>query len=1389
MKSFRPLAVMLGLAALFTPLLLFSEGTPQLAPNGSIDINGNTTNDVAALHIDNDQFNNFASFDNVDVNSRLHIHITDPSTECIYLGFSFGHLNNTSPNPTRQNFEYRIKDPAGNIVFGPKTINSHEAHIQNWQQAVNGPEQLNGAGGYVADLISSADLQSKNWNDKGDYYLEFRNLSTNSPLLIDYWDISVADCSGMNPVEKPGRVWSYNWSLFAINDFGFPNRPFNGAFYVCAPDPVDPDAAFITQIDFNGSGFRPAAFNVAFNSFGTANTGDINNDRRSVENMNLTQPEYAIFLNDPLDICRTAQGGSIDIIGISACDNTDYCIKFISTRSGQIDLLLDFDGRDNIFTPNSRDVMLTAFVRPGEVRKELCLDWDGRDGLGDAVFQSAGTEIPVTLSFAQGIYHFPIYDAELMTEGFQIRAVRPGGPDPLLFYDDRNISVPSGSGEPPIQLMGCDLPCHAWNNYTNPGTIGFGNLNTINSWWFSQQFQSESVFLLPAYYVCEIEGPEFICAGDSVVLNAMEEILPEDSFVLDINSMEWKKDGQSIASDTSIITVSEAGTYEYTLSWISLTGDLCTASCSYELLERQGGTSSIDTLIDFGDTVIINSEAYFQEGSYIQTLVAGNGCDSIITIEISLRDPVYTCEIIGDSPICFGDTTTLDVVTRLVPSDAMPLPITSIEWSGPGLGPNVTGEEISVTRQGTYIAVVNWLNASGENRFTDCSFELRLNPRFAISIDTILLEGETLDISGLSITEPGIYSQVFQTVNGCDSTIFVNVISQKSVILYDLDDCRSIDYSRFDASFPNPLSCAQFEATNVYRINPEANAHSCTPGAGGGVAMCISSLESCDYSAGDEKSLIFEIVVSPSQDSLVQLTSLSFFERAPEEYQWIVGPSGLNNYPLLYGLRVLKNNEEIFRVTDEATSLDWTREVFNFSGIEEFRVEEPSLFRFELLAYCLSGADSHVTAWDIDQISIQADCIAAGANRSSVSGRVVTMMGDNFDGVDVYLENTGAILYQAQTRTDAEGQYAFHNLKDEQDYRISIEHDTDHLNGVSTMDIIKIQRHILGLERFDNPHQFIAADIDRSESISALDIIELKKLILGIYDDFPNNTSWRFHDASQEVSLNNPWTIREFVAVTELTGKKLNANMNAIKVGDVTMDESLKNRNREQIKSNAIQSFLYAQDFELKAGVTQEVIFTIDTPEEYIGFQLALHLRNLEITEMLCFSRNNTQGLSCNVKDKHVIISFHDLSDNFKGDDLEILMRLTSEKNQLLSEAVSLEEKSFSNEIYFNDTDEAHKLEIKFEDFSHKYENLVVQIVPNPFIDNCRIYYTLDNDEPSSVKVFTLDGRLIYSRAYESKAGNNQVVIQSSELGNYRGVLFLDIRAGKHQIRKKIIRY
>ena len=63
---------------------------------------------------------------------------------------------------------------------------------------------------------------------------------------------------------------------------------------------------------------------------------------------------------------------------------------------------------------------------------------------------------------------------------------------------------------------------------------------------------------------------------------------------------------------------------------------------------------------------------------------------------------------------------------------------------------------------------------------------------------------------------------------------------------------------------------------------------------------------------------------------------------------------------------------------------------------------------------------------------------------------------------------------------------------------------------MTTADIVKIQKHILGQEDLNSPYKLIAADVNRSQSITAADISEIRKLILGTTERFKSVPSWVF---------------------------------------------------------------------------------------------------------------------------------------------------------------------------------------------------------------------------------------------------------------------------------------
>ncbi|MGB4900373.1 MAG: hypothetical protein WBP00_06320, partial [Saprospiraceae bacterium] len=176
-------------------------------------------------------------------------------------------------------------------------------------------------------------------------------------------------------------------------------------------------------------------------------------------------------------------------------------------------------------------------------------------------------------------------------------------------------------------------------------------------------------------------------------------------------------------------------------------------------------------------------------------------------------------------------------------------------------------------------------------------------------------------------------------------------------------------------------------------------------------------------------------------------------------------------------------------------------------------------------------------------------CGGASDLLADVSGKIMTETSEPVE--QVTLDTRGGQTVPS-FKTSSSGTYAFDNLPMYGAYSI-IPVRTDHpTNGVSTIDLILIQKHIIGEQVITSPYHLIAADADKSGDISAVDLIELRKLILTIYDKLPNTDSWRFVPKDY-IFTNpaNPWNFPEKIDLSTLSKDEVNRDFIGIKVGDL----------------------------------------------------------------------------------------------------------------------------------------------------------------------------------------------------------------------------------------------
>ncbi|MDX1410462.1 MAG: hypothetical protein R3330_20070, partial [Saprospiraceae bacterium] len=226
----------------------------------------------------------------------------------------------------------------------------------------------------------------------------------------------------------------------------------------------------------------------------------------------------------------------------------------------------------------------------------------------------------------------------------------------------------------------------------------------------------------------------------------------------------------------------------------------------------------------------------------------------------------------------------------------------------------------------------------------------------------------------------------------------------------------------------------------------------------------------------------------------------------------------------------------------------------------------------------------------------------------ATGGILATEEQDRVEDVRVDLINQNGTVMQTFVTSD-DG--AYHFINPLLTYTIDPLRDDNHKNGVSTLDLVRIQKHLLGLEAFDTPYKYIAADANNSESVSAIDLIEIRKLILGVTLEFPNNESWRFVDADFTFQdETHPWPFDEVIEL--MGGLSMSNDFVAVKVGDVNGTVTA---NAQQVQTRNANGVLRLETAEQQVTAGQEVVVKVRSTnfDGIYGHQYTLLTEGLKI--------------------------------------------------------------------------------------------------------------------------------------------------------------------------------
>ena len=216
-----------------------------------------------------------------------------------------------------------------------------------------------------------------------------------------------------------------------------------------------------------------------------------------------------------------------------------------------------------------------------------------------------------------------------------------------------------------------------------------------------------------------------------------------------------------------------------------------------------------------------------------------------------------------------------------------------------------------------------------------------------------------------------------------------------------------------------------------------------------------------------------------------------------------------------------------------------------------------------------------------------------------ISGNILSETGQFINGVKVNLTGTST----DSVITGTSGAYQFDVLQS-QSYVItpSKNNDIAITNGISTLDIVLMQRHILNLQPLNSPYKIIAADVDASQNVSNMDIILTRALILQNITQYPGNELWKF--VNSDYTGNdpmNPFPFEQSRSYSSATNA-VDQHFIGVKLGDV--NNSWNPNIAKAVSSNNIKFILPQQN--AVTGQTISIPVIVKDFNNISGFQFTL---------------------------------------------------------------------------------------------------------------------------------------------------------------------------------------
>ena len=447
---------------------------------------------------------------------------------------------------------------------------------------------------------------------------------------------------------------------------------------------------------------------------------------------------------------------------------------------------------------------------------------------------------------------------------------------------------------------------------------------------------------------------------------------------------------------------------------------------------------------------------------------------------------------------------------------------------------------------------------------------------------------------------------------------------------------------------------------------------------------------------------------------------------------------------------------------------------------------------------CLNMGINNVEVWATDEAGNQDFCVAeldvqdnmsacTTSTRASIGGTTKDEKGQSVSEVEMTISGQG----QATIQTNDFGEYLFTNIPTGHDYSLTPFKNDNIRNGVSTLDMVMISKHVLNVGQIESPYKLIAADVNNSGTITTLDVVNIRKVVLFAASDFPGNTSWRFvHKDHVFSNPKNPFAdaFPEVANFNNLSQDELSADFMAIKVGDVSGDATPNNLLGvdDRTFNETLNLTLNNQTFEKGDFVT--VNFKLEENESLVGLQSTINfdpavLQLAEVVEGVI----NRENLGLTLLQNGAVTLSWDNAINQALSNEQVLFSLQFQTLAAgkLSEWLSLSSNYTTAEAYATDGS-LYNLDLKFSEEDTQNELVVYQNKPNPFSASTMIGFEIPEASNVSLTIHDVSGKVINQQDGFFNEGYNEFKVEK-EMLNSSGLMYYRLDTPTASATKKMI--